>query len=142
MDKTEGDAAACGSYPGPGCSAPNCPICNRPFEYGDIMIGQKDGVKYCYYCAARAVRLFETLDCIIGRVAPCATGWNVEFAPSGCLIRDRDECATWITVRRDEYAEPKVGDFITVTVPKVLRIDSKPNPTADRRATAQEGTHE
>ena len=90
-------------------------------------------------CAARAVRLFETLDCIIGRVAPCATGWNVEFAPSGCLIRDRDECATWITVRRDEYAEPKVGDFITVTVPKVLRIDSKPNPTPHRGEQTTKG---
>lgn len=128
MDTTESDAAACGSYPAPGCSAPNCQICNRPFEYGDIMIGQNDGVEFCYYCAARAVRLFETLDCIIGRVTPCAAGWDVELAPSGCLIRDRDDFATWITVRRDEHDEPKVGDFITVTVPKVVAIHSQPNP--------------
>jgi hypothetical protein len=42
----------------------------------------------------------------------------VAFAP---------DCTTWVTVRRDEHDEPKVGDFITVTVPKVVAIHSQPN---------------
>ena len=46
------------------------------------------------------------------------TPWEVAFAP---------DCTTWITVRRDEHDEPKVGDFITVTVPKVVAIHSQPN---------------
>lgn len=61
----------------------------------------------------------EMLDAVIGKVTPCAAGWEVAFAP---------DCTTWVTVRRDEHAEPKVGDVITVTVPKVVQIHSPPNP--------------
>ena len=122
-------AATCATSSGPGCSAPNCPICDMPFEYGDIRIGEKDGIQFCYYCAARAAELFETLDAVIGKVTPCAAGWNVAFAP---------DCTTWVTVRRDEHAEPKVGNFITVTVPKVVQIHSQPNPTGQAAAHGTE----
>ena len=119
MYTTKSDAAACGSYPAPGCSAAECQICHMPFEYGDIMIGKDGGRKFCYFCAAKAADMFETTDAVIGRVTPVDNGWEIAFAP---------DCTTWITVRRDEHDEPKVGDFITVTVPKVVAIHSQPNP--------------
>ena len=127
-----GHAATCATSAPTGCSAPNCPICDMPFEYGDIRIGEKDGIQFCYYCAARAAKLFETLDAVIGKVTPCAAGWNVAFAP---------DCTTWVTVRRDEHAEPKVGNFITVTVPKVVQIHSQPNNVLSVSGERKE-THE
>ena len=120
MDTTKSDAAACGSSPAPGCSASECQICHVPFEFGDIMIGKDGGRKFCYYCAAKAADMFETTDAVIGHVTPVDNGWEVAFAP---------DCTTWITVRRDEHDEPKVGDFITVTVPKAVAIHSQPNPS-------------
>lgn len=113
----------------PGCSASECQICHVPFEFGDIMIGNDDGIRrgrqFCYYCAAKAADMFETTDAVIGHVTPVDNGWEVAFAP---------DCTTWITVRRDEHDEPKVGDFITVTVPKAVAIHSQPNPTREPRA--------
>ena len=47
---------------------------------------------------------------------------------------------TWITVRRDEHDEPKVGDSITVTVPKVVAIHSQPNGPLQRHPAAKEGS--
>jgi len=64
--------------------------------------------------------MFETTSALIGKVTEVENGWEVAFAP---------DCTTWITVRRDEHDEPKVGDYITVTVPKVVAIHSQPNPT-------------
>ena len=65
-----------------------------------------------------AADMFETTSALIGKVTEVENGWEVAFAP---------DCTTWITVRRDEHDEPKVGDFITVTVPKVVAIHSQPN---------------
>ncbi len=96
-----------------------CQICHVPFEFGDIMIGKDGGRKFCYYCAAKAADMFETTSALIGKVTEVENGWEVAFAP---------DCTTWITVRRDEHDEPKVGDFITVTVPKAVAIHSQPNP--------------
>lgn len=122
------DASSCGSYPAPGCSASECQICHVPFEFGDIMIGNDDGIRrgrqFCYYCAAKAADMFETTDAVIGHVLPVDNGWEVAFAP---------DCTTWITVRRDEHDEPKVGDIITVTVPKAVAIHSQPNPAVRGR---------
>ena len=81
----------------PGCSANECQICHVPFEFGDIMIGKDGGRKFCYYCAAKAADMFETTSALIGKVTEVENGWEVAFAP---------DCTTWITVRRDEYAEP------------------------------------
>ena len=106
-----------------------CHICHTPFEFGDIMIGKDGGRKFCYYCAAKAAAMFETTDAVIGRVTPVDNGWEIAFAP---------DCTTWITVRRDEHDEPKVGDFITVTVPKVVAIHSQPNPGGLRTAHPEE----
>ena len=112
---------ACEAYPGKHCSASECQICHVPFEFGDIMIGKDGGRKFCYYCAAKAADMFETTDAVIGHVTPVDNGWEVAFAP---------DCTTWITVLRDEHDEPKVGDFITVTVPKAVAIHSQPKPDA------------
>lgn len=109
----------------PGCSASECQICHVPFEFGDIIIGKDGGRKFCYYCAAKAADMFETTSALIGKVTEVENGWEVAFAP---------DCTTWITVRRDEHDEPKVGDFITVTVPKAVAIHSQPNPTVEPRA--------
>ena len=76
-----------------------CKICHTPFEY--------------------AAAMFETTSALIGTATEVENGWEVAFAP---------DCTTWVTVRRDEHDEPKVGDFITVTVPKVVAIHSQPNP--------------
>ena len=65
-----------------------------------------------------AADMFETTSALIGNVTEVENGWEVAFAP---------DCTTWVTVRRDEHDEPKVGDFITVTVPKVVAIHSQPN---------------
>ncbi len=65
-----------------------------------------------------AADMFETTSALIGKVTEVENGWEVAFAP---------DCTTWITVRRDEHDEPKVGDFITVTVPKAVAIHSQPN---------------
>ena len=129
MADKKSDATSCGSYPGPGCSAAECQICHMPFEYGDIMIGKDGGRKFCYFCAAKAADMFETTDAVIGRVTPVDNGWEIAFAP---------DCTTWITVRRDEHDEPKVGDFITVTVPKVVAIHSQPK-TAGQAADHKNG---
>ena len=67
-----------------------------------------------------AADMFETTSALIGNVTEVENGWEVAFAP---------DCTTWITVRRDEHDEPKVGDFITVTVPKAVAIHSQPNPS-------------
>lgn len=126
--KKPGTAEAVGRSGRTGCSASECQICHVPFEFGDIMIGNDDGIRrgrqFCYYCAAKAADMFETTDAVIGRVTPVDNGWEVAFAP---------DCTTWITVRRDEHDEPKVGDFITVTVPKVVAIHSQPNPGNEAR---------
>lgn len=106
-----------------------CHICHTPFEFGDIMIGKDGGRKFCYYCAAKAAAMFETTSALIGKVTEVENGWEVAFAP---------DCTTWITVRRDEHDEPKVGDFITVTVPKVVAIHSQPNPGGLRTAHPEE----
>ena len=111
----------------PGCSANECQICHVPFEFGDIMIGKDGGRKFCYYCAAKAADMFETTDAVIGHVTPVDNGWEVAFAP---------DCTTWITVRSDEHDEPKVGDFITVTVPKAVAIHSQPNAAGQGRREA------
>ena len=67
----------------------------------------------------KAADMFETTSALIGKVTEVENGWEVAFAP---------DCTTWVTVRRDEHDEPKVGDSITVTVPKVVAIHSQPNP--------------
>ena len=71
-----------------------------------------------------AADMFETTSALIGKVTEVENGWEVAFAP---------DCTTWITVRRDEHDEPKVGDSITVTVPKVVAIHSQPNAEAHGR---------
>ena len=71
-----------------------------------------------------AADMFETTSALIGKVTEVENGWEVAFAP---------DCTTWITVRRDEHDEPKVGDSIIVTVPKVVAIHSQPNPTGQPR---------
>jgi len=119
METNQSGTAACGQNPASVCSAAECQICHTPFEFGDIIIG-KGGRKFCYYCAAKAANMFETTSALIGKVTEVENGWEVAFAP---------DCTTWITVRRDEHDEPKVGDYITVTVPKVVAIHSQPNPT-------------
>lgn len=97
-----------------------CSICHTPFEYGDIMVFSGDDERrFCYSCAAKAADLFETTSALIGKVTEVENGWEVAFAP---------DCTTWVTVRRDEHDEPKVGDSITVTVPKVVAIHSQPQP--------------
>ena len=73
-------------------------------------------------------KICQTTSALIGKVTEVENGWEVAFAP---------DCTTWITVRRDEHAEPKVGDFITVTVPKVVAIHSQPNPRVDGAADEQ-----
>ena len=96
-----------------------CSICHTPFEYGDIKVFRGDDEsRFCYYCAAKAAAMFETTSALIGKVTEVENGWEVAFAP---------DCTTWVTVRRDEHDEPKVGDSITVTVPKVVAIHSQPN---------------
>lgn len=75
-----------------------------------------------------AADMFETTDAVIGHVTPVDNGWEVAFAP---------DCTTWVTVRRDEHDEPKVGDSITVTVPKVVAIHSQPNPSGQATAHGQ-----
>ena len=129
METNQSGAAACGQYPASVCSAAECQICHTPFEYGDIMLGKNGGRKFCYFCAVKAADMFETTDAVIGRVTPVDNGWEIAFAP---------DCTTWITVRRDEHDEPKVGDSITVTVPKVVAIHSQPNPGGLRTAHPEE----
>jgi CRISPR/Cas system-associated protein Cas10 (large subunit of type III CRISPR-Cas system) len=109
-----------------------CSICHTPFEYGDIKVFRGDDEsRFCYYCAAKAAAMFETTSALIGKVTEVENGWEVAFAP---------DCTTWVTVRRDEHDEPKVGDSITVTVPKVVAIHSQPNSMKRKTNNKQTNT--
>ena len=79
-------------------------------------------------CTRYAADMFETTS-LIGKVTEVRMDGEA-FAP---------DCTTWITVRRDEHDEPKVGDFIARDGSEAVAIHSQPNahlsggtPTAPR----------